>query len=347
MAKNITNQDIWIDIITPAHAHFFNSLIQGLDEYNIYISARKKAETLDLLNQYNVRYEIIGKDYQTEYLKYLGILSRTISLFFRIPKFDVSLGFQNGMCSFISKLRMRKNIIFDDNDYRISKKSISLDLFVEFQKMADYYVVPEVCYENFEKIISKEKLFSYHGYKEDVYIATYQPNKEFFKKIPFKSYIVLRPEALDAVYVKAVSIIPQLIKAFTKENINIVFIPRENKTDYAKKYGNSNVFIPLQGLNGLDLCFFSNAVLTGSGTIAREAACMGKTAVTFFPGDSLLSVDRQLVNEGKLFHSRDPDEIVNYVLSNYEKRSVTNLERSKNVKKEVLTKIKRCIDGLS
>lgn len=345
MIKNIARKNVWVDIITPAHAHFLNSLIQGLDEYNIYISARKKAETLDLINYYHLKYKIIGRDYENEYLKYLGILSRIISLFFRTPKFDVSICFQNGMCSLTSKLRMKKNIIFDDNDYRIAKKSISLDLFMVLQKMASYYVVPEACYENFKKIISKEKLLYYHGYKEDVYIAKYHPNKDILKEIPFKNYVVLRPEALDAIYVNAESIIPQLIKALTKENINIIFIPRENKADYAKKYIDSNVFVPHQGLNGLDLGYYADAILTGSGTLAREAACMGKTAISFFPSDTLLSVDQKMVDEGKILHSRDVEEIINYVLSKNNKNIETSFEKCIKVRKEVINVVRNIISS--
>jgi uncharacterized protein len=346
MEKNMTRRDIWFDIITPAQAHFLNSLIQGLDEYNIYLSARKKAETLDLLNHYGLKYKIIGKDYENEYLKYLGILSRTINLFLITPKFDVSVCFQNGMCSLTSKLRMRKNIIFDDNDYRLSKKTISLDLFIKLQSMSNYYIVPEACYENFKKIIPNEKLLSFNGYKEDVYIAIYKQNKDFLKEIPFEKYVVLRPEALDAVYVKTVSIIPQLIKALTKEQINIIFIPRENKDYFAKKYNDSNVFVPHQGLNGLDLCFFSEAVLTGSGTLAREAACIGKTAISFFPSDVLLSVDKKMVDERKIFHSRNVEEIVNYVLSNKNKNQKTSFEHCEKVRDEVLGIVKNIASSL-
>jgi len=345
MINNSTRKNVWVDIITPAHAHFLNSIIQGLDEYNIYISARKKAETLDLLNHYGLKYRIVGKDYENEYLKYLGILSRTINLFLKTPKFDFSICFQNGMCSLTSKLRMKKNIIFDDNDYRIAKKSISLDLFFKLQKMANYYIVPKACYENFKNFIPNEKLLSFNGYKEDVYIAIYQPNKDFIKEIPFKNYVVLRPEALDAVYVKAKSIIPQLIKALTKENINIIFIPRENKADYAKKYSDSNVFVPCQGLNGLDLGYYADAILTGSGTLAREAACMGKTAISFFPGATLLSVDQKMVDEGKMIHSRDVEEIINYVLSKKNKNIETSFEKCKKVRTEVLNLVKNIISS--
>lgn len=343
MVKKVNGQYLWFDIITPAHAHFLNSLIKGLDDYNIYISTRKKAETLDLINYYDLKYKKIGRDYENEYLKYLGILLRTINIFLKTPKFDVSICFQNGMCSLTSKLRMKKNILFDDNDYRTAKKSISIDLLMVLQKMADYYVVPEACYENFEKIISKEKLISFQGYKEEVYIANYHPNKEFLKEIPFKNYIVLRPEALDAVYVNSVSIIPKLINDFTKENVNIIFIPRENKANYAKKYNNSNVYVPSQGLNGLDLAYYSDAVLTGSGTLAREAACMGKTAVSFFPSDNLLSVDQKMVNEGKILHSRDVKEIINYVLSKNNKYLETSFEKCKKVRTEVLGIVRNII----
>jgi uncharacterized protein len=77
-------------------------------------------------------------------------------------------------------------------------------------------------------------------------------------------------------------------------------------------------------INGLDLINFSNVVLTGSGTMAREAACMGKTAVSFYPSNELLSVDAQLIKEGKIFHSREPKEIVEYVIANFgKKRTLT------------------------
>ena len=105
-----------------------------------------------------------------------------------------------------------------------------------------------------------------------------------------------------------------------------------------------NISIQREPLNGLDLIYHSNAVLTGSGTMAREAACMGRTAVSFFPNNSLLSVDKQLVEEGKIYHSRDPKEILEYVLSNYTKKETLCLERSKKVKKEVITIINSLIE---
>jgi predicted glycosyltransferase len=79
--------------------------------------------------------------------------------------------------------------------------------------------------------------------------------------------------------------------------------------------------------------------LTGSGTFAREAACLGTPAISFFP-ERLLAVDQQLVNEGKIFQSRNVGEIVDYVISQSKKRKELNLERSKEVKQQVINILK-------
>ena len=97
-------------------------------------------------------------------------------------------------------------------------------------------------------------------------------------------------------------------------------------------------------MNGLDLCYYSDAVLTGSGTMAREAACMGKPAVSFFPNKEFLSVDEQLINEGKMIHSRKAQDIGEYVLSQKEKKVKTDFTRSKKVKKEVVGIIRNILN---
>ena len=134
-----------------------------------------------------------------------------------------------------------------------------------------------------------------------------------------------------------------LEKLFEKENVKVVYLPREPE-DAAFAAG-FDVYIPKQPLNGLDLCYYANAVLTGSGTMVREAACMEKTAVSFFPSKMLLSVDKKLVEDEKIFHSRNPDEIVKYVLSQHRKKRGLKLDRSKKVKKEVIKKVKTLIGG--
>lgn len=337
---------IWVDIVNTPQIHFFNSLLEEIDN-DIYMTIRNKSESIELAEKYDMHFHVSGRDYTSPLKKKLGIIYRTANLLLSIPLFDISICFQNGICSSVSKLRNRECIMFDDNDYRIAlKDSMSLRLFIKAQTIANHYIVPEACYENFLAIVDKDRLISYRGYKEDISIANYMPNPNFLDTLPFEDYVVIRPEALDALYVRTnESIVTQLIDGLSKENINVLFLPREKKSYLSLYKNNTRVFIPHYALNGLDLCYYSRAILTGSGTMAREAACMGKPAVSFFPGQQLLSVDRQLVDENRMIHSRDANEIVEFVLSNKCRKECLDLSRAQLVKAEVVKIVNSIIDN--
>ena len=181
------------------------------------------------------------------------------------------------------------------------------------------------------------KLYQYNGYKEDMYLADYKPDDNFMNMLPFSEYVVVRPENINANYVEGnISIVPQLLRKLRELNYNILFLPRyEHDKMYAK--GIDNIYIPNGALNGMDACYYSQAVLTGAGTMAREAACLGVPSVSFFAGSKLLTVDRKLIEEGKMFFSRKVDDIVQYLDS--AKRIKSDLTRCKDVQNEILSKL--------
>ena len=336
-------EKIWIDIINPSHVLFFNALLFELDDYKIHITLRDRAETVDLATYFGIEGEIIGTDYRDPLKKSANMIFRTLDLAMKAPRFDAALSFENGMNVLVSKIRRKTSILYCDNDLKFFQKNgFFQNMETKIKTLASYTIVPEACYENFKRVISEDKLIKFNGYKEDIYIADHKPDPTFLDKLPFNNYVVIRPEALGSFYVKEMqSIVPELLRLFTIEGVNVVYLPREvEDVKYAK---GSDVFIPEKALNGLDLCYYADALLTGSGTMAREAACMGVTAVSFFPGKMLLSVDKQLVDEERIFHSRDPPEIVDYVLVNCRKNEKISFDGSKNVKKDVVEITIRCL----
>jgi predicted glycosyltransferase len=58
----------------------------------------------------------------------------------------------------------------------------------------------------------------------------------------------------------------------------------------------------------------------------------------------LLSVDQDLVNKKKILHSRDPKEIVDYVINNWNKKKYPEFEKAKNVINEVIKIINTIIN---
>ena len=92
------------------------------------------------------------------------------------------------------------------------------------------------------------------------------------------------------------------------------------------------------------MCYYSQGVATGAGTLSREAACLGKPAISFFPENNLLSVDQSMIKNKFIIHSRNPDEIVFNLkdTSNFSPRT----KEVTNTSGYVLMKLKQLLDTL-
>ena len=105
--------------------------------------------------------------------------------------------------------------------------------------------------------------------------------------------------------------------------------------------GYSNIWYPAHPLSGLDVCYYTKAMLTGAGTFAREAALLGVPAVSFFPSEVFLTVDEVMQEMGIEFKSRNAEEIRNYVKTAEKKPASTY--RSQSILTEVLAIIDKII----
>ena len=256
-------------------------------------------------------------------------------LLFDLPKFDLAFSLGGNYTSAIAWLRGKKSIVFSDND--ISFKFFSF-------AMGSYFIFP--FYFKYQKIqekyrIKDSQIRTFQGFKEDIYIADFQPDADFLKQLPFTDFITIRPENLKASYVPkdSTTIVPALFEAFKEENI--LFLPRyEEEKKMAEGY--TNIWYPDHPLSGLDVCYNTKAMLTGAGTFAREAALLGVPAVSFFPSEVFLTVDEVMQEMGIEFKSRDANEIKQYVANAVKKPA--SIDRSKQVLAEVLDIIDTIIE---
>lgn len=317
---------------------FFKSFLNYFEKHNFeqHIIARDYIEVVPLLKQLNIPFKVIGRHYGgNKLLKLYGAIANIIKIFLFTPTFDVSISHANTYLIYASKLRGKKTITFTDND-------LSFNLST-YNKIVDYLFVPSAIKKKklLDRGCKEENIVFYNGFKEDIYIADYEPDPNFLNLIPFERFVTVRAESIHAHYVPSntKSIAPDLFKVFKENNVNVLFLPRYlSDRDYAKNF--DNVFMPDNPLNGLDVCFYSDAVLTGAGTFAREAAILNTPAVSFFPCNDMLSVDKKMIEEGKMFHSRDPLEIYNYLSDKIPKQNrVLCLERSKKVRNEVFEEL--------
>lgn len=331
----------WIDLASPAHPFFFGALLKDLEGINAKVTARRKTETEDLASLSGLDFQTIGRDFDNKFLRKIGIPLRTVQLTLRAPAADISLSSRNAMCILASKIRGIPSIHFTDNDITAHVDGLyAEELYTRFESMATINIVPaEFDTSALTKWgASPNQIFTYDGYKEDIYVANFEPASEVLDHLPFDNYVVLRPEALDAAYVDSdQSIVSEILDLGVDSDLNFVYLPRARGDDeFAEDFSERRVFTPEKPLDGLQLAWNSVCVATGSGTMAREAACMNKPAVSFFP-NSLLSVDQSLVEKGRMIHSRDASEIIDYVLSLSEDEQKPDLSRSKEVHNQLIS----------
>ena len=320
---------IWVDIKNSHEPLFFKSLLSNFRQHEFVFTARDYIEVTKLLDKYGYDYIKAGRHHGKKLiLKLWGLVQREFELFRRTGKFDVSLSHGSAHAVHVAAAKHRKSIHIYDNDLPTLSSRMALPFL-------NYLIIPRrIDEQKFRRFSKKVKIFSFDGFKEDIYIADYRPDPGFLEEFPFEDFVAVRPEALKAEYVPkdAQSIIPELLQELEKSGFNILYLPRypEDKA-WAKSI--KNIYIPPEPLNGLDVCSYARTVLTGSGTFAREAVAMGTPAVSFYPGKELLSVDQDMIARGGMIHSREPSEILCFV-KNAEKKPFDR-ERAVGVKNQV------------
>lgn len=339
----------WVDLVSPSHPFFFKALLDELPSVETRTTVRQKTETVDLADAAGFDYEVLGRDFDNSLLRKVGIPLRTAQLVAQAPSAEVSLSSRNAMCVLASKARNIPSIHFTDNDITAHVDGLRVEkLYNRFEAKATYNIVPEA-FETRELErwgASPEQIKTYGGYKEDVYVANFDPDSSFTDQLPFSNYVVLRPEALGAAYVDAEnSIVPKLLSEGVEEGLNFVYLPRgRGDEEHAEPFDDETVFTPEKALDGLQLAWHSDGVLTGSGTMAREAACMDIPAVSFFP-NTPLSVDQEMIEREMIFHSRDAESIIQYISTTTVKERQPNRSRSKETVEEVVGIVERLMDN--
>jgi hypothetical protein len=334
---------IWYDITNTPQVHFvlaIKNALNGIYKHNSIITTREFSETTRLLQQKTSEpFLVIGSHKGKNKAKKIGgVFSRFAETLNKVQGFDASISCGSESAVWSSFVKAKKSVTFGDND---QAKQWTYGLFATKAFFPDAIEESTLTRQG----ISKHRLIRYHGFKEDLYLADYKPDLNFVDTLPFEHYVVVRPENLQANYINndsAKPITTKLLQALSKAGYNILYLPRY-AVDRAYAEGVKNIYIPDKPINGLDACFYSEGVMTGAGTFAREAACLGVPSFSFFAGKSLLAVDKAMIRDGKMFFSREVSELMARLKTS--NRTDVDFNRSKAVQKEVISKLKEVIEA--
>jgi predicted glycosyltransferase len=305
---------IWVDLDNSPHVPFFRPIIDELKArgYEVVITARDAYQVRELLQFYSVPCQVIGKHYgKHKILKALGTLWRALVLARVVRKEGVHLSICHGSrgCLLASALLRIPNITLIDYEY-VAKIPTVRPTWLMVPS-----VIPDSEFKN-----SESKILKYPGIKEDVYLSNFRPDETLKSRMRISAkdlVVIVRPPATEAHYHNPESEIlltAAMNKLLSDERVKTILLPRNKRQETelraAWKTGLSScrILIPDHVEDGLNLIWNSDLVVSGGGTMNREAAAMGVPVYSIFRG-KIGAVDEFLAQQGRLTLLQNVDDV--------------------------------------
>jgi uncharacterized protein len=296
---------IWIDIDNSPHVPFFLPIIDELrnEGFELLLTARDMYQVCELLKFYKLPCKVIGGHYgKNKALKVLANCSRAIQLIPTAAKFRPDLALSHGSRAQVLVCKALGIRTLMMHDYEHSTKTGFLE--------ADWTFMPDVIPD---KVMSKrkERTLKYPGLKEDVYVPRFQPDPSILSHLgisPDDLVITLRPPATEAHYHNPESeelFAATLRRIANEPHVRAVTLPRNARQEkqlrekWADLVASGRMIIPETPVDGLNLIWFSDLVISGGGTMNREAAALGVPVYSLFRG-KIGAVDQYLADNGRL-----------------------------------------------
>lgn len=305
LARNGEARRIWIDIDNSPHVPFFIPIIEELKKRGVEIdlTARDIYQVCELVQFFKLPCKIIGGHYgKHKVLKVLGNCFRASQLVPTAAKFHADLALSHGSRAQVLACKALHIPTIVMHDYEFSTKTG----FIEPNWVFMPDVIPDSAVSN-----SPGRILKYPGLKEDVYVPRFVPDACILSSLGISRdqiVVTLRPPATEAHYHNPES--EQLFAEslrFLAENprVRAVVLPRNQKQgselrrDWADLIASGSMIIPTSPVDGLNLIWFSDLVISGGGTMNREATALGVPVYSVFRG-KIGAVDRYLADKGRL-----------------------------------------------
>lgn len=296
---------IWIDLDNTPHVPFFKPIIRELEAagYGVLLTARDAFQVCELADRSGIKYTKVGRHYgKNSFLKVFGLMWRSLQLVPTVMREKPVLAVSHGARSqiFLANLVQIPTVLIMDYEHAKTPPMVR----------PKWEIIPDAI--NAESLyVPASRVCTYAGIKEDVYAAEFQPTPGFAESLGIardKILVTVRPPATEAHYHNPES--EKLFVEFMKmlhetPGTQAVLLPRNRKQaetitqNWPEWFQNGKVIIPKTAVDGLNLLWHSDLVVSGGGTMNREAAALGVPVYSIFRGP-LGAVDRRLSEEKRL-----------------------------------------------
>jgi uncharacterized protein len=331
---------IWIDLANSPHVPFFHALIPEFTSrgHQIEITARDFAQTVELATKAGMMPHVIGGHGGGTFRGKAGnLVGRAAALrkWARDRGIDLALS-HNSYAQIAAAAALGiKSVTLMDYEHQPANH-------LAF-RLASRVIVPRSfpATELRKYGASMRKVKRYDGLKEDVYLADFKPDPSFeqtLRKLGVAEQdvlVVARPPAREALYHRFENELfdDLLTKLSAHADVKVILLPRTEaqRADY-KSQKLPNMIIPREALDGANLIAAADLVVSGGGTMNREAAVLGVPAASIYAG-KWAAVDEQLVNEGRLMKIASGEDVESIEL---QKKSSVNPRNATVIRREIV-----------
>ena len=304
---------IWFDADNGPHALIMKPLADHLvnQGHEVRFTARDRTSTCQLLDLFGLEYTVVGREYRSGLSgKVAGTLGRGWQLFRTMKSWhpDVSFGHSSRALPIASWLMGVPTLTMYDYEW------INSSLFNLF---CSRILLPKAIGKTRvrEAGIRANKVKFYNGLKEELYVAGRKLEPGDMQELGLKSEkvkILLRPPATTAHYHNPESekLLDRLLTILLpREDVQIIVIPRTpDQLNLFPTDRGAEIIVPQRVFDGPGMIAACDMVISGGGTMVREAAVLGVPAYSYFRGQTG-NVDKWLQDEGRLVLLTSPEEV--------------------------------------
>jgi len=310
----VNSGNIWIDLDNTPHVPFFRPIIGELETrgYSVLVTSRKCFQVCELADMFNLSHKSIGRHYgKNKIAKLFGTIARAAQLSRAAVKTKPLLAISHGSRSQMMAAKFLRIPSLEIIDYEFTKA-------IPFMKPSWRMAPNLVSNENIK--VNSFSIIKYPGIKEDIYVPFFQPDPAIIDEIGLNREhinVLIRPPATEAHYHNPES--DYLFEAVidyleAMDNIQMVLLPRNQKqaqliqNKWDQLFSNGKILIPQNAVDGLNLIWHCDMVISGGGTMNREAAALGVPVYSIFRG-KIGAVDKYLNENGRLVFLENEEDV--------------------------------------
>jgi len=299
---------IWVDLTNSPHVVVMRPVIANLRArgHEVQVTARDFAQTLGLCERLGIEYTAVGRHRGAGLrAKAGGLASRSLALtrWARGRGFDLALGHGSNDVTVAAALLAIRSATTFDYEWATVQHNVNC-------RLARAVVVPDaIPPERLYRYGARGKIRAYPGLKEEYYLADFEPDPAVLGELgldPGAPIAVVRTPPEVSLYHRFENdLFPQVLERL--RGTQTVVLPRtaEQRSELLATGG---LIVPEQAIDAQSLVAYADLVVSGGGTMNREAVALGTPVYTVFEG-RLGAVDERLIADGRLKRLGGAEEV--------------------------------------